>query len=275
MTVTHRWERDKGYRICKDGVSILQQALAGLKKDAVLTSEDWYNYFRRIKQYLESIGANPVVERNVRRILTIDDFPDKTIPFYKFGADYILKDSFRFGTIADYRTIEKEAIRDEREGWCSLIIAAKKRSFGATLISGYNYYIFSGSWSLENRDEKAHRFGSKVVEIANVKEFAQDVKSILGAKRFVLKKVIYDDLNIFKTSTLRSFDDVNVFHPQNIDDASFEFLQKRGVVPSLYVKPTTRFPIEQEFRLVFEMRNDVQPTIIADRGLMRHVEVVD
>jgi hypothetical protein len=273
MTVTHEFVRDRGYRVCKDGVSFLQQALPIFKKGAVLTTEDWYNYFRRIKQYLEGIGANPVGETNVRRILTIDDFPDVNIQFYKFGAEHILKDSFRFGSIGDYRTIEKKEIKDEREGWCNLIIAARKRSFGATLISGYNHYIFSGSWSLENRDDKARRFGSKVVKIVNVKEFAEEVKSILGAKRFLLKKVIYDDLNVWRTNTLNSFDE-NAFHPQTINDARFEFLYKHSVVPSLHVKPTTGFPMEQELRLVFEMPSDVQPTIIAGRGLVRHTETI-
>jgi hypothetical protein len=108
MTITYEFERDRGYHVHKDGVSILQQVCGVFKRGAVLASEDWYNYFGRTKRYLEDVGAHPVGETKVRRILTIDDFPDENIPFYKFGAEYILNDSFRFGTIADYRTIEKQ-----------------------------------------------------------------------------------------------------------------------------------------------------------------------
>jgi hypothetical protein len=82
----------------------------------------------------------------------------------------------------------------------------------------------------------------------------EDTASIRMVCRFSNKHFAED---IFKTNTLNSFDDVNAFHPQMINDAKFGFLYKHGVVPSLYVKPTMRFPIERQLRLVFEMPNDV------------------
>src|SRR5262245_32765981 len=47
---------------------------------------------------------------------------------------------------------------------------------------------------------------------------------------------------------------------QMINDSMFEFLYKRSFLPSLYVKPT-RFSVEQELRLVFEMPNGGQAAL--------------
>jgi hypothetical protein len=59
-----------------------------------------------------------------------------------------------------------------------------------------------------------------------------------------------------------------------ITDSEFEFLYENSLLPSLYVKPT-RFSVEQELRLDFEMPNDVPLTTrITNKGLVRHIETV-
>jgi hypothetical protein len=59
-----------------------------------------------------------------------------------------------------------------------------------------------------------------------------------------------------------------------INGSIFNLLYKNSFLSSLYVKPT-RFAVEQEYRLVFEMPNDVPLTTrITNKGLVRYIEMV-
>src|SRR5262249_47970754 len=161
----------------------------------VFTYTDCCALFGHLKKYLEAIGAYPAEELKAVTLLTENDFANpKDIVFYKFGANYILKDSFQFGSIEYYRNIEDQKSKDPREGWSNLVISTRDRMFDASLVSGYNCYLFCGSWSLQNRKEMSEGRGLKIIKIVNVRDFAEEVRSIIGAKRFLLKKVIYDDL---------------------------------------------------------------------------------
>jgi hypothetical protein len=280
MTVRYEFKRDAGYRFFKDGVSILLHALAIAKEGAILTNTDCYHFLRRINKYLQSVGGYSLEKLDFGKILTIKDFADlEDLAFYKFGSkqwlDYILKDSFQFGSIDYYRNIEEQNSKDTMEGLSNLVISTPKRIICTSLVSGYNYCIFCGTSRLDNRDQMSNRFGPKIVKIADLRKFAEEVKAILGARRFFLHQVIYDDLKIFRVKTLKSFNGrTRNFDPQVISDSIFDLLYDSSFLPSLYIKPT-RFSVEQELRLVFEMPNDVpHKSQITDRGLLRHIEIV-
>jgi hypothetical protein len=64
------------------------------------------------------------------------------------------------------------------------------------------------------------------------------------------------------------------FDPDLIDDATFDLLYDNSFLPSLFVKPT-RFSIEEELRLVFEMPKDVPDVLrTTNKGLLRHIEII-
>jgi hypothetical protein len=280
MTIRYEFEGNAGYRFFKDRVSILLHALAIAKEGAVFTNTDCYNFFRHMNKYLQSVGAYSPEKLDFGKILTIEHFVDlEDVAFYKFGSeqslDYILKDSFQFGSIEYYRNIEEQNSKDTMEGLSNLVISTPKRIICTSLVSGYNYCIFCGTSRLDNRDQMSNRFGPKIVKIADLRKFAEEVKAILGARRFFLHQVIYDDLKIFRVKTLKSFNGrTRNFDPQVISDSIFDLLYDSSFLPSLYIKPT-RFSVEQELRLVFEMPHDVpHKSQITDRGLLRHIEIV-
>jgi hypothetical protein len=91
--------------------------------------------------------------------------------------------------------------------------------------------------------------------------------------------VIYNDLKMFRLRTLKSIvlsrtDPPGDFDPDLIDDGIFDLLYKSSFLPSLFMKPT-RFSIENELRLVFEMAKDVPHVLrITDKGLLRYIEII-
>ena len=112
-----------------------------------------------------------------------------------------------------------------REGLCNLVISTRTRLVGASVVSGYNYFILCGSSSLDNRIQMSDRFGAKIIKISDVKGFAEEVRSILGARRYFLGQLLYDDLNIFQLKTLKSWTaGENVPNPQAINDSIFDLL---------------------------------------------------
>src|SRR5262245_14851826 len=172
MTITYKFERDAGHRFCKDGVSILLHAPTAAKKGVVLTHTDCVNLFRHLSEYLEAIGTYSLKTSDFGKVLTISDFPSlENVVFYKFGAEHMLNDSFQFGSIGFYRNIEKPSSKDDREGFCNLVISTRARVIGASVVAGYNDYLLCGSSSLDNRTQMSNRFGPNIIKISDVKGF--------------------------------------------------------------------------------------------------------
>jgi hypothetical protein len=85
-----------------------------------------------------------------------------------------------------YRNIEQQNSKDPMEGLSNLIVSTPNRIISTSLVSEYNYHIFCGSSRVDNRDQMSDRFGPKIIKIANLRKFAEEVKAILGARRFLL-----------------------------------------------------------------------------------------
>jgi hypothetical protein len=90
---------------------------------------------------------------------------------------------------------------------------------------------------------------------------------------------MYGDLKIFRINTLKSIrlsrdEPPGNFDPNLIDDRVFDLLYDKSFLPSLFMKPT-RFSIEEELRLVFEMPQDVPDVLrIAEKSLLKHIEII-
>jgi hypothetical protein len=283
--IRHEFEQHAGFRFFKDDISILLHAAARFKQTATVTSTDLYNYFRHLNKFLQSVGAYSPERQGVSELLTDSNFPAlKNAEFFKFlpetSLDYYLKGSFQFGSIRYYRNIEAQNSKDAMEGLSNIAIKTPKHLIGVSLASGYNFGIFCGTSSLEKRREKSDRFGSRIIKIANLRQFAEDVQASLGAKKYYFNKVSYNDLKLFRANTLKSFDlsrpnaPNNNFDPGVIDKAAFDLLYDTSFLSSLFMKPT-RFSVEQELRLVFEMPKDVPDVIrLQNPELAKHIEIV-
>jgi hypothetical protein len=277
-------EPDAGYRLFKDNVSVLLHAAARVKHDATLTSLDVLNYFKRINQFLQTVGAYEREDIDVNKIMRVEDFPDlDEVEFYKFlpgsTVDYYRAGKFQFGSVQFYRDIENQSSRDRMEGLANIIFHGPKHDWAMSLASGYNFGMLCGTSSLNARDHLSGQFGAQIIKIANLRAFAEEVKVRLGAKRYYLNHVSYNDLKLFRTRTLNR---IKLSHnnapgnsaPDLVTDAFFNLFYERSFFASLFMKPT-RFAAENELRLVFEMPTDIAPPGVlrlADPTLLKHIE---
>jgi hypothetical protein len=163
------------------------------------------------------------------------------------------------------------------EGLCNIAVKTPNHLFGMSLASGYNFGIFCGTSTLNRRDEMTKTFGPRIIKIVHLREFAEEAKQLLNAQRFYFNLVVYNDLKMFRTNTLKSIrlsrDELpGNFDPNLIDDRVFDLLYDKSFLPSLFMKPT-RFSMEEELRLVFEMPQDVPDVLrITDASLLKHGE---
>jgi hypothetical protein len=282
MAIRHEFEPDAGYRFFKDEVSILLHSAARFRQGAIVTNVDLFNFFRHLNRFLQRVGAYEVERQGVSDLMRADDFQSfKEIAFYKFmpekTLEYYLRGSFQFGSVQYYRTIEQQNSKDAMEGLSNIAIKTPQHLFAMSLASGHNFGIFCGTSSLGRQDEMSKRFGPRIIKITNLKNFAEDMQRLLGAKRFYFNHVIYNDLKLFRTETPKPIHlPSDKFDPRVVDDAIFDLLYEASFLSSLFMKPT-RFSIEEELRLVFEMPKDVPPPHVlrlTDTDLLNHIEVI-
>ena len=243
-----------------------------------------FNLFRRINTFLKDVGAYDPEQQGVSDLMTAKHFPDlEGSEFYKYlperSLEYYQEGSFQFGSIQYYRNIENQNSKDAMEGLSNLAIKTPKHLFGMSLASGYNFGIFCGTPNLDRRREMSQRFGPRIIKIADLRQFAEEAQSLLGAKRFYFNRVVYNDLKMFRIKTLKSLylskANSTDFDPQLIDDAIFDLLYDNSFLPGLFMKPT-RFSVENELRLVFEMPGDVPPPHVirkTDKALLKYIEI--
>ena len=285
--ITASFEKNRGYRYSNGSFSILTHALAVFKKGAIVTNLDLNNFFRSTNTYLAGVGAHHPETQEFSTLLTQADFKtiDDDISFYKFVPqdtfDYLRNGSFQFGSIQYYRNIEKQNSKDGMEGLTNLTIATPKRLIGTSLVSGYNFAILCGTSRLDNRNQMRDRFGPNIIKISNLNDFCEKARIALGARRAYVNHVTYNDLKLFKVKTLKTFEKLkndapnDNFDPNDIDDSIFNFLYKNTFLSSLFIKPT-RFSIEQELRIVFEMSKDIPNVLrISNEPLAKLIEAIE
>jgi hypothetical protein len=285
LAIRHEFEPNAGFRFFKGDVSLLLHAAARYRQNVIATNHDLFKFFQHLNRFLQNVGTYEPERLSTSDIITADHFPDpQDIAFYKYlpdiSLDYYHSGSFQFGSIKYYRSIEQQNSKDTMEGLSNIAIKTPKRLLCMSLASGYNFGIFCGTSNLNRRREMSERFGPHIIKIANIRRFAEEVQSLLGATGFYFNHVIYNDLKMFRARTLKSLDLVKTgapndnFDPQVFDDAMFDFLYDSTFLPSLFMKPT-RFSAEQELRLTFEMSKDVPDVLkITDKNLLKYIEII-
>jgi len=287
MAIRNSFEPNAGYRFFRNEVSVLLHAAARFKRDAVVTNIDLFNFFRRLNRFLEDVGAYEFERQGPSKLMAAENFSDlkSDAVFYKFMSDstlnHLMSGSFHLGSIAYYRNIEKQNSKDAMEGLANIAFQAPGNVFGLSLASGYNFGILCGTSKLDRRAEMSDRFGPRIIKITNLRRFAEELKALFGAKRFYYNQVVYNDIKLFRAKTLKTIrlssqEPPGNFEPSLINEAIFDLLYETSFHPSLFMKPT-RFAIEEELRLVFEMPTDVPPPhflLKTNVDLVKHIEIV-
>jgi hypothetical protein len=209
MPIRHEFEPNAGYRFFKNEVSLLLHTTGRFRQDATVTNGALFNFFKHINKYLQNVGTYEAEQQGVSDTLTAEHFPaPKGAEFYKFLPErlleYYLEGSFQFGSIRYYRDIEQQNSKDSMEGLSNIAIKTRKHLFGMSLASGYNFGIFCGTSNLSRHSEMSQRFGPRIIKIVNLRTFAEEVQSLLSAKRYYFNHVIYNDLKMFRIKTLKS-----------------------------------------------------------------------
>jgi hypothetical protein len=284
--ITAKHEPDGGFRFERDGVSLLAHALAMCKAGVRLSTADVNAFFRRVNQYLQSIGAYGEEQQQLSEVLKIDDFrPRKDCTIYKYVKDDVLQcmlgGSFQLGSIQYYRTVEDQNIKDHMEGLSNLIVDARTQVL-ASLVSGHNFGIFCGTTDVGDYELMSKRFGPRLIRIPSLRRFAEAAQHIFGAQRYLFHPIIYSDLKLFRIRTLKRIElrqgwgmtADNRFDVDAINDRLFSLLYHKSILPSIFMKPT-RFDPESEFRLALEFPKDL-PTFRreSDEELRRCIEVI-
>lgn len=89
--------------------------------------------------------------------------------------------------------------------------------------------------------------------IPNIAAFAEKVREIIGAKKWELKTVEYND---FKAGTIKKeIRDYNGVSP-DLSEELFQILLDASAIPSVFIKPK-RFQSEKELRLSFTMDRQI------------------
>jgi hypothetical protein len=189
----------RGFRIYKNGISVLAQQKSISKTDVFFSNEEKIIAAKAVQNYLNAINNLLSKEYENAKIIRIEDFqsePNQKV-FYKYVSretleKYILKGRFRLGTLENYQKTTNTRIQDELEGFVHIVINYKNRQLQQALISGFNYLIFCGSYISPDRPESKYlkeNFGDCVIKIKNPRSFMQAMANHLNSRSFYYLKV--------------------------------------------------------------------------------------
>jgi hypothetical protein len=275
-----------GYRLEKEGRSLLVWPLSITKIGALLTDQQLFAYARRIARFVDAMGKladPPFAIRTPTAFAPPADhsnFTDKrSTPFRKLVSRvtwdrYLSKGGFQLGSAEFYRATEDNLIADKNEGLhCVCVNSADRQAilFGR---SGDNCALFCGTQldASEISPEHRKRFGDVLVEIHNVEAFATGVCEAIGARKFRIHDVIYSDAKTFRVAAhdvdlvvrlLRTREEGRLTESvlESLEE-DFESLYEATILPSLFMKPAEYYSLEMERRIAFEFDADLMPPFV-------------
>ena len=276
LMIKRKYTKD-GWKYSYKGESISLTHLSVTKENAFLTNEDNKNLIK-----MESAFRNEISRYNDKlEFLHEYNEIEKPIknyngPFYKFVPshvyeNYLKKGKFQLGSSQYYRAIEKEESRDAIEGYCNLTIISKNREISTSVISGYNHYMLCGTTNLEQVEYMTKRFGGFVMEVRNLNSFARKVKTCIGAEKWDIQDIRYDDYNLLKIE--KEIKDINGFGAE-LSEEAFSLIKDYSLYQSLFVKPRC-FKSENEVRIAFKVKRVVKDIMsFQNIGLLNEVRFI-
>jgi len=267
-----------GFEYTLDNRILIIQIIAMLKENISLTNEQIEKFIIATSNYLDKTGKRENLFELYEKIDFINEQVDEyDKPFYKFINKetlnhFVKKGKFQLGSLSYYREIENNESRDEKEGFSNLIINSGDRQILTSVISGFDHYIFCGTFNLDLKEKMSGKFGDYVLKIQNVKSFAEKIKKAIGAKQWGIDKIKYSDFKAFKTDCL--INDLNAAVSPDLSEEFFNILHKISLRPSIFSKPN-KFQDEQELRLIFKMDKKVKEKLNFDNlGLLNDIEII-
>lgn len=220
--------------------------------------------------------------------------PAKTPPLagddiaYKFtdevAVKFWLEGSIRLNPLNYYHTIENKNAVDLREGLGLIHFESPTHSLHMISGSVYNSFVIctSSDARMSERKLRHAKFGSRLLRINRVTEFAQKIAALVGAKRFVVRDVNYSNVKAVKS--VSDFPDkfLELNGTGDLKDAVLEYIAVHRMdelieateAASVFTKPNL-YGTERERRLLFVMDRDVtQWMSVQDKSLAEHIEVV-
>lgn len=268
---------DKGFRLQRQGKSIILGQLSIGKPSAILTDRQIVVLASATLEYLDSVQGRRPLPKPSGTLTPADHPPLNTNVAFKFmddiGVEFWRRGNIRLSPPATYLTIENELAQDQREGIGMVYLQGASRFATFTSQSGFNSLIIctSADARQSERRERARRFGHRLIKITDAAEFAARVAFLSGAERYSVRDVVYSNIKAVKGFS--DIPEVFVAHNGlgNLHESSLEYLAADTLeelirvteAASIFTKPV-RFRVERERRFHFAFPTDVQ--------LSRHVE---
>ena len=288
MAFTEEFIPDAGFKLRRDQVSILLQMHTTGKK---LSEVQRYRFASALLRFLAGLGYAVAVPTRFRRAMRMQEFPDRASePMIKLVSKdtwdrYMSQGRFQLGSIGYYRRSQNDQIRDGHEGLSLSSYRWQDREMHILLEVGANFSIFCGTHDPSPSAEVMSRFGNVAVVIPDVRTFADRIAERIGAISYRVHDVVYSDAKTFvadvnfsefeqrvRAAGLQGDMSVELIHLMNV--LLFEEMSINGLYPSVFAKPSTRYSVESERRIAFEMPCDLtEPVVqIEDRRLLDLVQ---
>ena len=281
-----KFEVDLGYRWYRGRISILVHALSFGNAITALQSLAYVQTVDGYRNRIKGDAQNAETASPDQLPLGVEDFTEvKSEPFYKYVGDdtwsYLKRGQFRFGTADYYRCVENNGIRDEKEGFGHFHLQSNAKQLNVSLCAGNNCVVYCGTGKIEGAADQSmrERFGSRRIRIDNLNGFAQRANNCLGSKRFRVFDVVYRDIKSYTAEFPGVERFLEITRRNNLTPSSMRKLNREffktfyefGIVAGVLVKPT-RYSVERERRLVFELRRDRRdPFPVGDKKLLDFV----
>jgi hypothetical protein len=288
---TTKFQANEGIFVRRNRRAILVSALA---VGQVLTTEQSIAYTKSVQEYLRAVGEEAVsataTDAPAPRVLTSEEFAEPADQqFFKYVPartwKYLQEGSFQFGSAEYYRRVENPNVKDWLEGLSTVQLVSGDDQVTFTIRAGFNCTIFCGTRVINGSDHERMMAqfsdgGGKCLRIRPVPDFIAHVKKRTRAFRVRLHDAIYTDAKVLtlqhpaapRISTyLKGSPSI-----ERVVRELFAELYEVGLIPSLYIKPTSNMH-ERERRIIFELRDDLtSPVVIVnDKDLLQFVEVMD
>jgi len=272
-----RFIKNQGIEYIHNNSSIIFQVISISHKDNKLTHSEQKEFTGLVAKLLSNFDNSIPIKKVEGEFDLIEESYDlDNIHFYKYVnkdivEKYLVKGKFQLGSIKYYREIENKESRDEREGYCNLNFENHNQSLFTSVISGFDYFIFCGTHHVDPSKYMHNRFGDYLIEIKDIKSFANAMKIAIGAEDWSIHKVQYSDYKSKKVQI--EFENFENNFP-NLSEKLFDIIKFHSKFPSLFVKPVAFIP-EKELRLVFKMKSNIKSKKlnVDNKGLLRYIEI--
>jgi hypothetical protein len=280
---TESFEKDAGFRLCRDGISILARGCSlgrrlGTAENIALSSH--------LDRYFDQILGHPARTASAQDVpLTKSDFvQSEKGPLFKFVNDqtweFLKNGSFKFGTAEYYRNTPNIDIQDRSEGLAHIHLVSGEDQLNISLAAGYSCAIFCGTSQIggPNDEVMRRRFGRKRIRIDRLEAFATRAAQRLGANRSRVHDVVYRDVHSYAENLppvverFKKLVGAGTLTPtvvHNLNTEFFDTFYEFGLLPGLYAKPR-KYEVETERRIIFETKTDIrQKTIVIEDQVLK------